>query len=196
MKWLELAGARSSASTHSRPPWTMFKTPGERPAFFSSRAIMIAVSGTFSLGFSTKVFPQTNATGYIQSGTIAGKFNGVIPTQTPKGWRIVSQSFPRAMFSSVSRLSNDGMLQANSTTSMPRRTSPRDSIKVLPCFSRVAARDIFKILLEQHFETEQHSRALYGRRFPPTRKCRRCRLHGIIHMRRGAHWRERDHLPC
>jgi hypothetical protein len=37
-------------------------------------------------------------------------------------------------------------------------------------FARVAARDIFKILLEQHFETEQHSRALPPVAFPTTSK--------------------------
>ena len=47
-----------------------------------------AVSGTFSLGLSTKVLPHTMATGYIHSGTIAGKLNGVMPATTPSGWRI------------------------------------------------------------------------------------------------------------
>ena len=46
-----------------------------------------AVSGTFSLGLSTKVLPHTMATGYIHIGTIAGKLNGVIPAHTPNGWR-------------------------------------------------------------------------------------------------------------
>ena len=66
-------GCVSNASTHSRPPCTMLNTPFGMPACSSSCAMRIAVSGTFSLGFSTNVFPQTSATGYIQSGTIAGK---------------------------------------------------------------------------------------------------------------------------
>jgi hypothetical protein len=70
----------------------MLNTPRGMPACSSSRAIIIAVSGTFSLGLSTNVFPHASATGYIQSGTIAGKLNGVMPTQTPSGWRMVSQS--------------------------------------------------------------------------------------------------------
>ena len=52
--------------------------------------------------------------------------------------------------------------------------------------ARVAARDIFKIFLEQHFETEQHSRALYRWRFRPCRKCRRCGVHRVVHMHRRA----------
>ncbi len=79
-----------------------------------------AVSGTFSLGLKTKVLPQARASGNIQSGTMAGKLNGVMPTQTPNGWWMVSQSTPRAMFSSVSPMSNVGMPQAYSMFSIPR----------------------------------------------------------------------------
>ena len=59
----------------------------------------MADSGTFSEGFRTNVLPQAIATGNIQSGTIDGKLNGVMPTQTPTGWRLVSQSTLGAMFS-------------------------------------------------------------------------------------------------
>ena len=99
----------------------------------------MAVSGTFSLGLRTNVLPHAMAMGYIHSGTIAGKLNGVMPTQTPSGWRMASQSMPRAMFSSTSPIINDGTPSANSMTSMPRFTSPRDSTSVLPC-SRVLLR--------------------------------------------------------
>ena len=33
------------------------------------------------------MFPQAIATGYIHIGTMAGKLNGVMPAQTPSGWR-------------------------------------------------------------------------------------------------------------
>jgi hypothetical protein len=36
---------------------------------------------------STKVLPVAMAIGCIQHGTMIGKLNGVIPAQTPKGWR-------------------------------------------------------------------------------------------------------------
>src|ERR1039457_6452220 len=112
-------GCLSSASTHSRPPWTRLSTPLGSPAFSNNPATLMAVSGTFSLGFSTKVLPHAMATGYIQSGTMQGKLNGVMPTQTPSGWRMVSQSMPRAMFSNASPISSDGTPHANSTLSMP-----------------------------------------------------------------------------
>ena len=81
---------------------------------------MIEVSGTFSLGLSTNVFPQAIASGNIQSGTIAGKLNGVIPAQTPMGCRYVSQSTLRAMFSRVSPKRSVGAPQAYSMFSRPR----------------------------------------------------------------------------
>ena len=70
----------------------MLKTPSGSPASISSSPSRTADSGTFSDGLSTNVLPQASATGNIQSGTIAGKLNGVIPAQTPTGWRTVSQS--------------------------------------------------------------------------------------------------------
>ena len=44
--------------------------------------------GSRSEGFSTNVLPHAIATGNIHIGTIAGKLNGVMPAQTPTGWRI------------------------------------------------------------------------------------------------------------
>ena len=82
------------------------------------------------------MLPQAIATGNIQSGTIAGKLNGVMPAHTPTGWRIVSQSTCRAMLASDWPMIRLGMPQANSTISMPRWTDARASASVLPC-SRV-----------------------------------------------------------
>ena len=109
-----------SASTVARPPWTTLTTPLGSPALESSSIRRTAVSGTFSLGLSTKVFPQAIASGNIQSGTIAGKLNGVMPTQTPSGWSAVSQSTFLAMFSRVSPKSSVGAPQAYSMFSIPR----------------------------------------------------------------------------
>ena len=36
-----------------------------------------------------KVLPQAIAMGNIHNGTMAGKLNGVMPAQTPTGWRNV-----------------------------------------------------------------------------------------------------------
>ena len=46
-----------------------------------------AAVGSCSEGLSTNVLPQAIAIGNIHSGTIAGKLNGVMPAQTPSGWR-------------------------------------------------------------------------------------------------------------
>jgi len=56
----------------------------------------LGVIGTFSDGLRMNVLPQAIANGHIHMGTIAGKLNGVIPTQTPIDWRIVWQSISRA----------------------------------------------------------------------------------------------------
>src|SRR4051812_22778272 len=82
------SGCFSRASTADLSPWTMLNTPGGRPASVSNSPSFIAESGTFSDGFSTNVLPQVIATGNIQSGTIDGKLNGVMPTQTPTGCRL------------------------------------------------------------------------------------------------------------
>ena len=47
-----------------------------------------AADGSFSLGLSTKALPHAMAVVNIQSGTMAGKLNGVMPATTPTGCRI------------------------------------------------------------------------------------------------------------
>ncbi len=70
----------------------MLKTPGGRPASIIISPSRLALIGTRSDGFRTNVFPQAMAMGNIQSGTMNGKLKGVIPAQTPTGWRVVSLS--------------------------------------------------------------------------------------------------------
>ena len=65
----------------------MLNTPGGAPASVNNSASRIEQPGTFSDGLRMKVLPQASATGNIQSGTMAGKLNGVMPAQTPKGCR-------------------------------------------------------------------------------------------------------------
>src|SRR2546422_129028 len=77
------------ASTASLSPCITFNTPSGKPACWNNSANFIEADGTFSEGFSTKVLPHAMATGNIQSGTIAGKLNGVIPAHTPTGCRKV-----------------------------------------------------------------------------------------------------------
>jgi hypothetical protein len=63
-------------------------TPSGTPASLSSSATYIEADGSFSDGLRTKVFPQASAGAHIHMGTMAGKLNGVMPAQTPSGWRI------------------------------------------------------------------------------------------------------------
>ena len=80
-----MSGWSSSASTATLSPCTTFSTPGGSPASCRRSATSIAADGSRSEGFSTNVLPHAMATGYIHSGTMAGKLNGVMPAQTPSG---------------------------------------------------------------------------------------------------------------
>jgi len=90
-----------------------------------------------------KVFPQAIAIGNIHIGTITGKLNGVMPAQTPTGWRTVCVSTCVPAFSAYSPFRRCGMPQANSTTSIPRCTEPIASGSVLPCSSVTIAASAF-----------------------------------------------------
>ena len=61
-----------------------------------------------------------------------------MPATTPSGWRSVQLSMPVLTWSVKSPLSNCGMPHANSTTSMPRDTSPCASVNTLPCSAVMA----------------------------------------------------------
>src|SRR5258708_37004569 len=97
-----------------------------------------AVRGTLSDGLRTKVFPQAMAIGNIQRGTMNGKLNGVMPTQTPTGYRVDQLSTEVPTRSTVSPIINVGAPQANSMHSIPRSNDPRASSVVLP-FSSVTS---------------------------------------------------------
>mmetsp|Transcript_81853 Transcript_81853/g.226849 ORF Transcript_81853/g.226849 Transcript_81853/m.226849 type:complete len:213 (-) Transcript_81853:544-1182(-) len=82
-----ISGASQMKFTASWAPWMTFTTPSGTPASFASSTSLIAVRGTRSDGFTTKVLPQVMATGNIHSGIMAGKLKGQIPAHTPSGWR-------------------------------------------------------------------------------------------------------------
>src|SRR5437867_984672 len=84
-----IPGCWSMASTASLSPWTTFITPSGSPACLSNSAILTDAEGSFSEGFRTKLFPHAIDTGNIHNGTITGKLKGVMPAQTPTGWRNV-----------------------------------------------------------------------------------------------------------
>ena len=131
------------ASTASLSPCTTLKTPSGSPASFSSSAIMMPADGSFSDGLRMKVFPHTSASGNIHIGTIAGKLNGVIPAQTPTGSSREYASTPRPTDSECEPFSRCGAPAANSTTSMPRWTSPMASRNTLPCSSLITVASAF-----------------------------------------------------
>ena len=64
------------------------KTPSGSPAFFHRRARNSEADGSFSLGLRMKALPVAIALAHIQSGTMTGKLNGVMPATTPSGCRI------------------------------------------------------------------------------------------------------------
>ena len=99
---------------------------GRQPGLGEQLGERMAVTGSRSEGFSTKVLPHGDRHGNIHIGTIAGKLNGVMPATTPSGWRSAVESTGPTLPEN-SPLSSCGMPQANSTTSMPRVSSPRAS---------------------------------------------------------------------
>src|SRR5690349_3365734 len=125
-------GSVRSWSTVLLAPCTRFKTPGGIPASCASSTMRAAVRGTLSDGFSTNVLPQAMAMGNIQSGTMKGKLNGVMPTQTPTGYLVDQLSTEVPTRSTVSPIISVGAPQANSMHSMPRSNDPCASSRVLP----------------------------------------------------------------
>src|SRR5687768_6064751 len=97
-----MPGCERIASTDSLSPWTTLKTPSGRPASLNSSAIMTAGEGSFSEGFRMNVLPHAIAMGAIHIGTITGKLKGVIPAQTPTGWRMLKESTAGPTFSAYS----------------------------------------------------------------------------------------------
>src|SRR5258708_38618045 len=125
-------GCCNNASTASLSPLTTLKTPSGKPASVNSSAMRNPADGSRSDGFKIKLLPQASAIGNIHIGTIAGKLNGVIPAQTPNGWRTDQLSVPRPTCSVNSPFSRCGIPQADSTTSAPRVTSLLAWVNTLP----------------------------------------------------------------
>ena len=128
-----ISGCVRIASTETLSPCTQLSTPSGAPASRNNSARRSGTDGSFSDGFRINVFPHAIATANIQHGIMAGKLNGVIPATTPSGWRMEYTSIPGPAPSVYSPFCKCGIPQANSTTSMPRCTSPRLSATTLPC---------------------------------------------------------------
>ena len=137
--------------------------------------------GSRSLGLSTNVLPVAIAIGCIHIGTITGKLNGVMPAHTPSGWRNEYASTSVETCSEYSPLSTCGMPQANSTTSMPRMTSPLASESTLPCSSATMRGELVEVAVHQFAEREHDPGPADQRHVPPAVE----RLAGGLH--RGVH---------
>ena len=113
------------------------------------------------------MLPVAIAIGCIHSGTMIGKLNGVMPAQTPSGWRKENESTSVETWSEYSPLVSCAMPHANSTTSMPRMTSPLASSKILPCSAGDDPRQLVGVRLDQVAEREHDPRAAADRRLAP-----------------------------
>ena len=83
-----MSGWVRMASTATLSPWTTLSTPAGAPASMNSSARRTGTLGSFSEGFRMKLLPTATAMPNIHIGIMAGKLNGVIPAQTPSGWRM------------------------------------------------------------------------------------------------------------
>ena len=96
--------------------------------------------------------PAAIANGYIHIGTMQGKLNGVMPTQTPRGWRMLWESIPLATFSSDSPIIKLGMPHGdfdhlNGTADFGFRV-----IKSFAVFARKSGGEFDGMFFEQVFE--------------------------------------------
>ncbi len=132
-------GSVSSASTATASPWTTFSTPSGTPASLASSARRSDGDGSRSEGLSTNALPQAMALASIQSGTITGKLNGVMPVTTPSGSSTVWTSTPEDTSVECDPFKRCGIPQANSMFSSPRATSPAASLSTFPCSAVTAA---------------------------------------------------------
>jgi hypothetical protein len=81
------------------------------------------------------------------------------------------------------------MPQANSTTSMPRVTSPRASESTLPCSAVINAASFVRVGFEQRLEPEHDPRSLQRRRRGPTGKAASAAAMAWRFRRRGVRTR-------
>jgi hypothetical protein len=85
---LSTSGETTSGSPASGPkPGTTLTTPSGTPASAQSLASSTALHGVCSAGLSTIVLPAARAGASFQAAFWIGKFQGMMPAQTPTGSR-------------------------------------------------------------------------------------------------------------
>ena len=115
------------------PPCTRLTTPFGRPTRRAARTSAPSSPASSRTASARRALPHAIAYGRNHSGIIAGKLNGV--TDADDAERLAEHELvdaasrcPRPLAPIIS----DGMPQATSTFSMPRRSSPSASASVLP----------------------------------------------------------------
>ena len=128
------------------------------------------------------MLPQASAIGNIHIGTIAGKLNGVMPAQTPSGWRTDQLSMPRADL--LGELALQQM--RNAAGELDDLEAARDLAlgvgEDLAVLFGDQARQRVVVAVQQFEELEQHARAGQRRRRRPGRERRGCRLHRPVDL--------------
>ena len=134
-----------------------------------------------------------------------GKLNGVIPAHTPSGCRNECRSTSVETWSENSPLVSSAIPHANSTTSMPRTTSPLASSTVLPCSAEMIRASSSVCCDDQLAEGEHDPRAAHrptrrstSRTRPsrPARRRRRRRARRAARAAAPARWRGRRRARC
>ena len=127
----------------------------------------MGVSGTFSDGFRMNVLPQAMANGYIHIGTMAGKLNGVMPAQTPIGWRMVWQSMPRGHVLERIAHHQAGHAAAHFHHLDGAAHFAARVVERLAVFGGQHARQLLRVLFEKIFEAVEHLHAIHHRHLAP-----------------------------
>ena len=109
-----------------------------------------------------------------------GKLNGVIPAQTPSGWRKECRSTSVETWSENSPLVSSAIPQANSTTSMPADDLALGVLERLAVLGGDDPRELVRVLHDQLAEGEHHPRAAADRRVAPALEGGLGGLHGGV----------------
>ena len=79
----------TSPASAARVVVTTLNTPAGTPASCASLAMARAQSGVSAAGLATMVQPAASAAPTLRVSMAIGKFQGVMATATPQGWRMV-----------------------------------------------------------------------------------------------------------
>jgi hypothetical protein len=146
--------------------------------------------GTCSDGFRQKVC-RGDRKGKEPQRPQRGKLNGAIAAQPPRAGESLAVDV-RPMFSRPYPIMSDGVPQATSTHSMPRRTLPRTPRSFLPCWSSEPG-ELLEVVLEKLPESQERTcPRTAGCRASPGRPSWRPRRQG---RDPGVDRRSRDHFP-